>query len=47
LDTEVPLYLRDANKTFYYRLNMVDNDGSQEYSEVRVVRFDQEHQSKK
>lgn len=45
LDTEVPLYLRDANKTFYYRLNMVDNDGSQEYSEVRVVRFDQEEAS--
>jgi len=45
LDDRVPLNTRGSDKTFYYRLNMVDNDESQEYSEVRVVRFDQQEAS--
>jgi len=40
-DSNLPLSTRTENKTFLYRLNMVDNDGSQEYSEVREVRFDE------
>ncbi|MFT4533957.1 MAG: hypothetical protein ACJA1A_003029 [Saprospiraceae bacterium] len=39
LDNELPLSTR-SSKTFYYRLNMVDNDGAAELSEVRTVRFD-------
>lgn len=40
-DRDLPLNLRDAEKTFYYRLMMVDSDGTSEYSDVRVARFDQ------
>jgi len=40
LDDKLPLNARNNHKTFYYRLNMVDNDESAEYSEVRSVRFD-------
>ncbi len=40
LDDNLPLNVRDNHKTFYYRLNMVDNDGQSEYSEIRAVRFD-------
>ena len=40
LDDKLPLNARTDHKTFYYRLNMVDNDGQSEYSEVRSVRFD-------
>ena len=41
VDNNLPLNTR-SSKTFYYRLNMVDNDGSAELSEVRTVRFDQD-----
>lgn len=40
LDNNLPLYSRQDHKLFYYRLNMVDNDDNQEYSEVRIARFD-------
>lgn len=40
LDDKLPLNARNDHKIFYYRLLMVDNDGSSEYSEVRSVRFD-------
>ena len=39
VDKDLPLSTR-SSKTFYYRLNMVDNDGAAELSEVRTVRFD-------
>ena len=39
VDNDLPLSTR-SSKTFYYRLNMVDNDGAAELSEVRTVRFD-------
>ncbi len=42
VDNKLPLGTRGATKTFFYRLNMVDNDASQEYSQIRTVRFDQE-----
>lgn len=41
VDKDLPLSAR-STKYFYYRLNMVDNDGSQEHSEVRTVRFNQD-----
>lgn len=41
VDKDLPLSTR-SSKTFYYRLNMVDNDGSSELSEIRTVRFDQD-----
>ncbi len=41
VDKDLPLSTR-SSKTFYYRLNMVDNDGSSEMSEIRTVRFDQD-----
>jgi len=40
LDDKLPLNTRQDHKTFYYRLNMVDNDGASEYSDTRTVRFD-------
>jgi len=40
LDDNLPLNARSDKKIFYYRLNMVDNDGASEYSEVRSARFD-------
>lgn len=40
LDNTLPLNARENHKTFYYRLNMVDKDGQQEYSDIRSVRFD-------
>ncbi len=44
LDSDLPLNTR-SSKTFYYRLNMVDNDGEAELSEIRTVRFDQDEVS--
>ena len=41
VDSDLPLSTR-SSKNFYYRLNMVDNDGTTELSEVRTVRFDQD-----
>ena len=41
VDKDLPLSTR-SSKTFYYRLNMIDNDGASELSEVRTVRFDQD-----
>ena len=41
VDNDLPLSTR-SSKRFYYRLNMVDNDGTAELSEVRTVRFDQD-----
>jgi hypothetical protein len=40
LDEALPLNTREDHKNFYYRLKMVDNDGSHEFSEIRSVRFD-------
>ena len=40
LDDKLPLNARTDHKIFYYRLLMVDNDASADYSEVRSVRFD-------
>ena len=40
LDDRLPLNARSAQKVFYYRLKMVDNDNSSDYSEIRTVRFD-------
>jgi hypothetical protein len=40
LDDKLPLNARNDHKIFYYRLNMFDNDGQSEYSNVRSVRFD-------
>lgn len=40
LDNTLPLNARNNHKVFYYRLNMVDNDGSNEYTDARSVRFD-------
>ena len=40
LDDKLPLNARNNHKIFYYRLNMVDNDGKSDYSDVRSVRFD-------
>lgn len=40
LDDNLPLNLREDHKTFYYRLKLVDNDASYDFSEVRSVRFD-------
>ncbi|NNF34749.1 MAG: hypothetical protein HKN68_11595, partial [Saprospiraceae bacterium] len=33
---------RNSTKVFYYRLNMIDQDASQEYSEVKAVRLTHE-----
>ncbi|MFT6333869.1 MAG: hypothetical protein ACJATI_000601 [Halioglobus sp.] len=41
VDNNLPLITR-SSKTFYYRLNMVDNDGAAELSDVRTVRFNQD-----
>ncbi len=30
---------KSASKTYFYRLNVIDNDGSQEYSNIENVRF--------
>ncbi|MEM9546646.1 MAG: T9SS type A sorting domain-containing protein [Bacteroidota bacterium] len=40
IDDNLPLNSRSNHKIFYYRLRMVDKDGTYEYSEVRSVRFD-------
>jgi len=40
LDTELPIMKRSNMETFYYRLKMVDLDGTYEYSEIRSVEFE-------
>ena len=43
IDNKLPI-ARSAQSIFYYRLKMVDLDGSFEYSEIRSVRFDESNQ---
>ena len=42
IDEALPLS-RGSNNEFYYRLKLVDNDGSTDYSEIRSVNFDHGH----
>lgn len=40
VDSELPIQSRNLEQIFYYRLRMVDLDGSYEFSHTEAVRFD-------